>query len=128
MRLRLAAAAVLLLAAVLAPAQPARVALASVKVTGWENLSAGASAVDAVPWIQRFKERWHEDYGAWAELVEARTGGVQASAQLEVSITREGFRTRVALAPASGRALESRAVVTGHLGSALLAALSGDLF
>ena len=128
MRLVAAASAILLVAASLAPAQPARIALGSVKVTGWENLSSGASAVDAVPWIQRFTERWGSDYGAWAQLVEARASGTQASAQVEVNITRDGFRTRVTLTPSGGKALESRAAVTGHIGSALLAALSGDLF
>ena len=130
MRPRLAPALwCLLLAAVPpTPAQGERIAITSVKVTGWENLPA--TAADTGAWVRRFTESWRGDYGAWVELTDARPAGpgAAAAAELEVAITADGFRTRVALAPPSGRRLEARASIHGHLASALLPALAGDLF
>jgi len=117
-----------------AGAQPAGIAIASVRVTGWENLPEVAA--DPVPWVRLLLEDWAEGRRTWVELTDARPAGSgagsspgpAAAAELEVEITAAGFRTRVALTPPSGRKLESRASLQGHRGAALLSALAGDLF
>jgi len=135
-----------LCAACLVPASPAAaqanaaqanaaqaIAITSLRVTGWENLPAqpgGEGPADSAPWMARLLEGWSQSYGARASLSDARSASPAGAlaAELEVGITAAGFRTRIALAPPSGRKLEARATIHGHQASALLSALAGDLF
>jgi hypothetical protein len=104
------------------------IAIASFRITGWENLPG--EAADTAAWLRRFLETWRQAYATRVELGEPRPAAPAGApaAELEVGITPAGFRTRVALAPAAGRKLEARASVHGHQGPALLTALAGDLF
>jgi hypothetical protein len=108
------------------PAAPA-IAIASFRITGWENLPG--ETADAASWLRRFQETWRQAYATRVELSEARPAAAGTpAAELEVAVTAAGFRTRVALPSGGGRKLEARASVHGHQGPALLTALAGDLF
>ena len=115
------------------PQPSGRIALTAVRVTGWEHLppETGVAGRDAGAWVLQLQERWQEGYAARVSLTDARAAAKDpgaAEAEVEVSVTPEGFKTRVGLAAPGGRRLEARASVPGHRAGGLLEALAGDLF
>lgn len=130
MRLRRAAlAALLLLAAAVAPTQPlTSIGLAALRVSGGEHLAAEHR--DPGAWFQSLQKRWAEGYSGWVALGDARGKREPgaALAEVEVTVTAEGFRTRIGLSVQGSRRLESRAAIPGHQSSALVETLAGDLF
>ncbi len=112
-----------------APAAAAQaIGISSVRISGWENLPGAAA--DSAPWIRSLLADWSQGYGSRVGLNDARQSAQAGAlaAELEVSITAAGFRTRVILTAAAGRKLEARASIYGHQNTALLSSLAGDLF